>query len=179
MMRAIAEWFALRGPAAAQRGAISVAFAVNDQGRTESVRAALAHRGEIDRRRLLLCTAVRAACSGWRRTDTDARFPRPLAIGMASGWIHGPFTLARNTLGAPVTQKRAWMQRRPSNCSSDTRRCVWSPRHRLRWSGSCAAAARAAAESSAAPLCFTVVGAVGAPASLWLRSKPRMARAYR
>jgi hypothetical protein len=35
------------------------------------------------------------------------------STGMVSGWIHGPFTLARNTVGAPVTQKRAWMQRTP------------------------------------------------------------------
>src|SRR5258708_7144277 len=34
---------------------------------------------------------------------------------MASGCSHGPCTFARNTSGAPVTQKRAWMQRLVSN----------------------------------------------------------------
>src|SRR5690349_13360265 len=37
---------------------------------------------------------------------------------MASGWIHGPCTFARKTSGAPVTQKRAWMQRLVSNMRS-------------------------------------------------------------
>src|SRR6185437_7521343 len=36
---------------------------------------------------------------------------------MASGWIHGPCTLARNTLGAQVTQKREWMHFLESNIS--------------------------------------------------------------
>src|SRR4051794_25872939 len=41
---------------------------------------------------------------------------------MASGCSQGPCTLARNTSGAPVTQKRAWMQRLVSN-----RRSSFSP----------------------------------------------------
>src|SRR2546427_429133 len=41
---------------------------------------------------------------------------------MASGCSQGPCTLARNTSGAPVTQKRAWMQRFVSN-----RRSSFSP----------------------------------------------------
>ena len=35
-------------------------------------------------------------------------------VSMPSGSIQGPLTLAKNTLGAPVTQNRAWMQRLPS-----------------------------------------------------------------
>jgi len=42
-----------------------------------------------------------------------------------------------------------------------------------------AAAARDAAESSAAVPAVGAAGAVGAPASRWLMSKPRTARAYR
>ena len=100
---------------------------------------------------------------------------------MASGWIHGPFTLARNTFGAPVTQKRAWMQRRPSNCSS-----MLGGAHRLHAidDGGLRSVprprTRAAAESSvAAALLRGRQRAAGAPASFWLMSKPRTARVYR
>src|SRR6516165_12521076 len=47
------------------------------------------------------------------------------STGMASGWIHGPFTFARNTCGVQVTQKREWMQRFASKASSS-----FSPRTR-------------------------------------------------
>src|SRR6516164_9017 len=40
------------------------------------------------------------------------------STGIASGWIHGPFTLARNTCGVQVTQNREWMQRFASKVSS-------------------------------------------------------------
>src|ERR1700746_3435073 len=40
------------------------------------------------------------------------------SAGMASGWIHGLLTLARNTCGVQVTQKREWMQRFASKVSS-------------------------------------------------------------
>src|ERR1700751_5211157 len=40
------------------------------------------------------------------------------STGMVSGWIHGPLTLARNTCGVQVTQKREWMQRFASKGSS-------------------------------------------------------------
>src|SRR5262245_33919372 len=36
---------------------------------------------------------------------------------MASGSIHGPCTLARNTLGPHVTQNREWMHFLPSYCT--------------------------------------------------------------
>src|ERR1700723_3294577 len=101
------------------------------------------------------------------------------STGIASGWIHGPFTLARKTFGAPVTQKRAWMQRRPSNSTSIlVVRTVSPPFTTVLWEAP-AAAAREAAESSSALLAAGAAGAVGAPASLWLKSKPRTARAYR
>src|SRR4029077_11961815 len=48
------------------------------------------------------------------------------STGMASGWIQGPFTLARKTLGVQVTQKREWMQRRPSKSSSSLAPCTRS-----------------------------------------------------
>src|SRR6516225_500199 len=47
------------------------------------------------------------------------------STGMASGWIHVPFTLPTNTCGVQVTQKREWMQRFASKVSSS-----FSPRTR-------------------------------------------------
>src|ERR1700735_67098 len=83
------------------------------------------------------------------------------STGIASGWIHGPFTLARKTLGAPVTQKRAWMQRRPSNCTSILAvRTVSTPFTTVVCAAP-AAAEREAAESSLAVLACVAGGAVG------------------
>src|SRR5580698_8874710 len=88
------------------------------------------------------------------------------STGIASGWIHGPFTLARKTLGAPTTQKRAWIQRRPSNWTSILLvRTVSTPSTTVVWEAP-AAAAREASESSTAALAGAAAGAVGAPASL-------------
>src|SRR6185437_4049491 len=39
------------------------------------------------------------------------------STSIASGWIQGPSTLARNTLGAQVTQNREWMHLLESNSS--------------------------------------------------------------
>jgi hypothetical protein len=36
------------------------------------------------------------------------------SVGMLSGLIHGPLTLAMNTFGPQVTQKREWMHFTPS-----------------------------------------------------------------
>src|SRR6185503_7979020 len=46
--------------------------------------------------------------------------------GTASGWIHGPFTLAKKTLGPPVTQKRAWMHFLPSYRRVRLLPSIWS-----------------------------------------------------
>src|SRR5215472_3769877 len=61
------------------------------------------------------------------------------STGIASGWIHGPFTLARNTCGDQVTQKREWMQRFASKVSSS-----FSPRTDSMPSGALAAEAEPA-----------------------------------
>ena len=83
---------------------------------------------------------------------------------MASGWIHGPFTLARKTCGAPVTQKREWMQRFASNSSSSRSPCTVSTPPLTVAAGAAAGVAGPAAGRGAAAA--AAAGAAG------VRSKP-------
>src|SRR5437773_496811 len=100
---------------------------------------------------------------------------------MASGWIHGPFTLARNTCGAPVTQKREWMQRFASNSSSIRSPCAVSTPPLTVDTGATPEAA-AGSELAAAPA-VAAAGAAGAgataaaaaPGTAADRSKPLLA----
>ena len=78
------------------------------------VRPALAHRDQIHGRRRFVGLAVLALVAN-RAGDAHVRdLGERFDVGMASGLIHGPLTLAMNTFGAQVTQKREWMHFLPS-----------------------------------------------------------------
>src|SRR5215468_11745126 len=83
------------------------------------------------------------------------------STGMASGWIHGPFTLATNTCGVQVTQKREWMQRFASKVSSS-----FSPRTRSIPSGPLPAEGEPAAPPDGAAALAVALAAAAAGGAL-------------
>src|SRR5487761_216148 len=69
------------------------------------------------------------------------------STSMASGWIHGPCTLARNTLGAQVTQNREWMHFFASNNSVRSLPSISSTPATVSGAGGAALATAAGAEA--------------------------------
>ena len=113
-VRVVAIGLVARQAAAAERGAKADLLAVDAQIGVEGERSVLAHHDDVDDGgRSFAPPSLRVT---WIAPEGQLWATRISASGSAaSASIHGPSTFALKTLGSPITQRRAWMQRCPSN----------------------------------------------------------------